>query len=585
MLPFSLRLSRLLNPARRLHLAAGLLAVLVANAVTASEPVVVPTFHCLGLYWKPDGPLPAGTECRVDYRARGAAAWRAAMPLWFDAVEHAGAAEHSREYRGSLVNLQPGTAYEVRLTRGDEVRVVQASTWAEQFKVKARHPLPAGTRSEPLVITEGGSAAEGYVVYEGAPGGGTVLDVAGAADVAVEVRASYVIIRDLVVRGPRLHGIALRNVTDIVIEDCDISGWGTNKRNGQARYGQNYHAGIYSDSKQLSRVVVQRCRIHHPRSSANNWGAKGEPDTVENGHPQGPQGIVFAESAGNHVIRYNEIYSDEEHGFNDGMGAWENRGFAGFPNRDSDIYGNRISNVWDDGIEAEGADMNVRIWGNFVDQTFMAFGLASTSLGPLYVFRNVSGLTRRDPPQTSDPRGAYPHGGGLFKLGAPARFEPFVNGRVFLFHNTIGQPLREGRRAGAMHGIFVTESKLRLRNVVSRNNILDVRLPANDAIKDPPDNTTNDYDHDLITGVITARSGQEPHGLLASPQYAETAAPAGAAPLAGGSPGRGAAERLPGFNDGDCTAPDVGAAQNGAPALSFGVAADWNTWIERADAR
>ncbi|PTX98526.1 right-handed parallel beta-helix repeat-containing protein [Opitutus sp. ER46] len=550
----------------------------------AAGPQIVPTFHCLSVYWKPDTPPADPAGCALAYRIAGTDTWHAALPLWFDATDHPGVPEHSREYRGSLVNLRPGTSYEVRLTpAGGPPVVVPARTWEEQFKVKARHVLPPGTHGAPLVITEGGSPAEGYVLYEAAPGTVAAWDVADTADAAIEVRASHVILRGAIIRGARRHGIVLGDVTDVVIEACDISGWGTNKREGAAKFGQNYHAGIYSESRQLARVVVQRCRIHHPRSAANSWGAKGEPDTVENGHPQGPQGIVFGESAGNHVLRYNEIYSDEEHGFNDGMGAWENRGFAGFPNRDSDIYGNRIANVWDDGIEAEGADMNVRIWGNFIDQTFMAFGLASTSLGPLYVFRNVSGLTRRDPPDARDPRGPYPHGGGMFKLGAPARFEHFVNGRVYLFHNTIGQPLHAGQRAGAMHGIFVTESKLLLRQVVARNNLLDVRLPKNDAIKDPPHNLTNDYDHDLLTGVIEGRAGYEAHGILAAPRYtAATVLPAGAAPLAAGSPGQGAAEPLPGFNDGFTTAPDVGAAQTGAATLRFGVEADWNSWVQAA---
>ena len=46
----------------------------------------------------------------------------------------------------------------------------------------------------------------------------------------------------------------------------------------------------------------------------------------------------------------------------DGIGGSSNYSFKGSPNRDSDIYGNLISNCWDDAIESEGANMNVRIW-------------------------------------------------------------------------------------------------------------------------------------------------------------------------------------------------------------------------------
>lgn len=558
-----------------------LLLGLLGGAGWAGEPTAVPTFHCLSIYWKPDKPVPAGAACRVEFREASAPTWREALPLWFDAAEHPEVPERSREFRGSILNLRPATTYEIRLRFGAApvTRELRATTWSEKFKVKERRTLPAGVTPEPLVITEGGSAAAGYVVYEAAPGAGTTIDVANAAERAVEILASHVILRGVVIRGPRAHGIVLGDVTDVVIEDCDISGWGTNKRDGAGRYGQNYHAAIFSRSQQLARVVVQRCRLHHPRSSANPWGARGDPDVLANGHPQGPQGIVFAESAGNHVLRYNEIYSDEEHGFNDGMGAWENRGFAGFPNRDSDIYGNRITNVWDDAIEAEGADMNVRIWSNHVDHTFQALGLASTSLGPLYVFRNVSGLSRRDPPVANQPRGPYPYGGGLFKLGAPERYAGFAQGKVYLLHNTIGQPGHAGERAGAMHGILVTGVQLVLGNVTSRNNILDVRAPAGAAVKDPPHNTTNDYDYDLVSGEVLAAPGQEPHAIHASPRYETAPAlPPGAAPLAEGSPGQGVAAPLPTVND-FAGPPDIGAAQRGAPPLSFGIKADWNPWV------
>ena len=46
---------------------------------------------------------------RVEFREEGGAdAWRQGLDLWFDA--------RNGEYRGSLVELEPGTAYEVKLT-------------------------------------------------------------------------------------------------------------------------------------------------------------------------------------------------------------------------------------------------------------------------------------------------------------------------------------------------------------------------------------------------------------------------------------------------------------------------------------
>lgn len=66
---------------------------------------------------------------------------------------------------------------------------------------------------------------------------------------------------------------------------------------------------------------------------------------------------------------------------NDTFGGSSNFSFEGSPNRDSDIYGNLISHVWDDAIESEGANMNVRIWGNYTDHTFQHIAVACTGSG------------------------------------------------------------------------------------------------------------------------------------------------------------------------------------------------------------
>src|SRR5262245_23732774 len=94
----------------------------------AQDPIAVPTFHCLGLYWSPaDGGN--HIECQVKYRGAGDSAWKPAMPLWFD--------ERNHEYRGSIVNLDPGTNYEIELRLQESGRAVTfvASTWKEQFPI------------------------------------------------------------------------------------------------------------------------------------------------------------------------------------------------------------------------------------------------------------------------------------------------------------------------------------------------------------------------------------------------------------------------------------------------------------------
>ena len=85
-------------------------------------------------------------------------------------------------------------------------------------------------------------------------------------------------------------------------------------------------------------------------------------------HTPGPQCISLFNTAGNHVIRYNECFSDLEHMYNDVIGGGSNGSFRGSPGPDSDIYGNLVSHCWDDGLEVEGGSRNVRVWGNYITQ-------------------------------------------------------------------------------------------------------------------------------------------------------------------------------------------------------------------------
>ena len=87
-------------------LATFVLALLSTAALAA--PSAVSTFHSIGLYWSPQGGADSNAA-RVEFRKHGSAdAWRQGLELWFDA--------RNGEYRGSLVELEPGTAYEVKLT-------------------------------------------------------------------------------------------------------------------------------------------------------------------------------------------------------------------------------------------------------------------------------------------------------------------------------------------------------------------------------------------------------------------------------------------------------------------------------------
>ena len=518
-------------------------------ALSAAPLRAVATFNSIGLYWKAEHGA-VQRAALVRFRESGTTTWVGGHPLWFDARPLPSVPEHSREYRGSVVLLKPGTTYEIEACLPDpgELSRVTVKTWSEQFPVAKTVSLPARP-GESQTISESGSA-EGYVVYTPAPG--TVLDAANAADCNLRVAASYVILRGLTLKNARHHGILVdQDCHDVVIENCDISNWGAIAPDG---WGIDAEAAIRvgdGNGKGFTRFVIQDNKLHAPRGNSNNWTQprpfyKGDP------HPYGPIPIFLYNTGGNHVIRFNEIYGDEKHYFNDGIGGADNFSFAGSPGFDSDIYGNAISHVWDDGIEAEGANMNVRIWGNRLDRCYTMIAHSSTSLGPVYDFRNVLCRTEKAP---GDPKGT------LFKLQSRPE-EETSGGRVFIYHNTAFSPGQTPPNVG------LTGSGKTLLNTVTRNNILVAETVIDQG--NPDGDGQNDFDYDLFRGIVNDHARHESHGLKTDPVY-DPGHPSGPYTLSADSPGIDSGVRIPNFNDANSGAgPDRGAQERGAPPLKFG---------------
>ncbi|MBN1808092.1 MAG: right-handed parallel beta-helix repeat-containing protein [Planctomycetes bacterium] len=523
----------------------------VPEITSEAKPSVIPTFHCLGIYWSPEKGE-AAKKVFVKYREAGRGEWRDALPMRYNRVD---SPECKADYRGSIVNLSPGAAYDVALhLEGTDLKTVfRAATWNERFPVAS--VVKGSNRKDTLSAGTSGTAA-GYVLYDGT---GCTIDTGNQSDVGISVDASYVIIRGYTIRNARQHGIRLFGGHHIVIENCDISKWGSEDENG---FGVDYQGGVFSNRKELSSVVIQRCRIHHPSWDSNSWAE----DHNNSRHPAGQQTIVFWESEGNHVIRYNELWSDEAHYFNDVMGAGYNSGHRGFPGADSDIYCNYIANCWDDGIEAEGGDRNVRIWNNYIENVMMPIANAAASIGPLYVWRNVSGRSYSPPGSSWDLTHGY-----FFKMGY-AGSEKWMTGHMYIFNNTIFQP--DGQGAGGLGG----SSKI-IKHCVTRNNIFHARQGDRYSIASNDSSTDNDFDFDLVSAQCPG--DQEKHSVSGTPTYVPGAGfsfetKTGVFHLAPGSRGYDAGVPIANFCDSfNGTRPDMGAHESGTQKMQFGVKAEF----------
>ena len=519
-----------------------------AATTSKTEPMSVPTFHCLGIYWSPEQGCAEKTVF-VQYRQSGQDRWLDGLPMRYNPVE---SPECKADYRGSIVNLNPGTKYEVALKlEGTDIRtVLEAATWSEQFPVAS--VVKENSRDSTLNIEKSGTP-QGYVLYDGS---NCTIDTQNNEDVGISVSASYIILRGFTIKNVKEHGIRLFSGQNIVIEDCDISKWGSESEKG---WGKNCQAAVYSNQSNLRSVVIQRCKLHHPSWDTNSWAEKHGQST----HPAGPQTIVFWESEGNHVIRYNECFSETDHYFNDGMGAGYNGGYRGFPGADSDIYCNYIANCWDDGIEAEGGDQNVRIWNNYIEEVLIPIANAAASIGPLYVWRNVSGRCYSPPGSSWD----MTHG-PFINMGY-AGGENWMTGHMYIFNNTIFQPNDEG--AGGLGG-----SSRIIKHCISRNNIFHVRESDGHSISIGK-SVNNDFEYDLLSARFP--DGHEQHGLSGKPIYGPDAGfnfetRQGNFQLAPESPGYDRGVIIPNFCDSFTdSAPDMGAHEAETGPMMFGLKA------------
>ncbi|MCH5372612.1 MAG: hypothetical protein JJ992_01445, partial [Planctomycetes bacterium] len=313
-------------------------AVRAQSRDDSQAALAIPTFHCLGLYWSPEGGA-ADKDVLVRYRRQGEGDWNEALPMRYNPIPDT--EEDLTDYRGSIVHLQPGTTYEIELTLdgAPQKTTLTATTWSEDFPIG--ETVRVSDRDSPLEITESGTA-EGWRVYDGRE---ATIDVRHQHDTCITIDASYVILRGFTLKGAgaadntrrsAIGAIRIEGGHDIVIEDCDVSDWG--RLNPATGFGFNMDSAILSQSGTLKRLIVQRCKLHHPRWDGSTWYEPTYPT-----HTMGPQCISLFNTGGNHVIRYNECYSDLEHMYNDVIGGGSNGSFRGSPGPDSDIYGNLVS--------------------------------------------------------------------------------------------------------------------------------------------------------------------------------------------------------------------------------------------------
>lgn len=289
-------------------------------------------------------------------------------------------------------------------------------------------------------------------------------------------------------------------------------------------------------------ITIERCNIHDPRDRANPWFFS---------HPSGPQAI-FIGRCHQTVIRWNDFIGSNQHRWNDGIEGWGNFAYTGGFAQDADIYGNVIAFGNDDGIELDGGQNNVRLFGNWIEGFYCGVSTVPCLRGPSYIFNNL--ITR-----LGDEIGASSH---AFKSGGGT-------GLLHIFNNTC-----------------ITNSGLASINTnsplhaVSRNNIFEVRR---EAIRERTPQPGNSFDYDLCYGYgyfngkivhpdkLFNGSSFGSNMILDKPIF--TARDNGNYQLHQDSPGKAAAVAIPNFAE---TGQDTGCSPKSAnfperPGLKFQI--------------
>ena len=553
------------------------------------EGRAVSTFHSIGLYWAPAGtdvPL-SGKGVPVQYRKAAESTWRRGYDMVYDTRAFTVDGAALEPARGSIVHLAPNTAYVVQFGKYDAsnnvtwVKERTASTWNEQFPEAPTEQLAAtitnGSANAPALQVSTGGTPSAYRVLSGAQNGTRITaNTSNSNSFGIRVSASYVIIRNVTVVG---GADAIRiddGVHDVVIENSDISGYGR-PSSGRTHPDFGYQIGANEDAgirtapgasatahRGIRRIVIQRNRIHDPAYGAN----------LEPYGRDGPKHIDMTDTGGNHVIRYNELYTtngDIAHYVQDGISGSTNDSQQGAPGQDSDIYMNRIQHVGDDCIEAEGGGLNVRVWKNYTDMCAVGIGSTAVNIGPAYIWRNVHNRARKNYSVALDSDDRLQ----AFKSGTFSG----SGGRRHLFHNSVMQLVDPSftRRLGHGGGVAGNTGQP-VTNTVSRNNIYHNWTSGSPYSQ--ISTSSNDFDYDMAESYGGAPAYAHP--LLGAPTYKAGHGPsafnAGTYQLSPGTLGYDQGARLFNFNDDvpaphqfQGAAPDAGAHEDLTPNMVFGV--------------
>jgi hypothetical protein len=551
-----------------------LMSVVLADDASTphGEPILeLPTYRSLGVSWIIKGDANRNARIDANYRKAGSPEWRKGPPLFRVEKGFPKGLPEGWLFAGSLVLLDPDTAYEIRLTLSDPdggatERLVKSSTIAEPELAPGgpvRHVVPGdgggtGTEADPYKgLAEAESHARPgdlFLLHAGSYPGAFTVKKSGEPGRPIVWRGTG----DALIGGPGAgrEGIRAENVHDVWFERLSVRG----KDFGFV--GQESGA-----------LVIRRCHfrdvkqgIHNSRNERDGVRGWWISDNIVEGVSPWPRsgglmdnnewrGIQLTGEG--HVVAYNRV-----HHFKDAIDTFPSARCAAI-----DFHNNDLSELNDDGIELDFSERNIRCFENRIVNTHCGISIQPVLGGPAYIFRNVLYNTTNEP----------------FKMhNGPSG--------VLAYHNT-------SVKNGMALQLSTSE---KVRNSVTRNNLF-VGTTGRFAYETTARMVDCDFDYDGFAGgpwglflkwndaryatldEVKAKAPVYRHavqceaGALFASGAAAPADPLQAADraidlrLKAGSPAIDAGELLPGFNDGFAgKAPDLGAYETGRELPQYG---------------
>ncbi len=366
-----------------------------ADSVTPGELRVDSTFENLGVVWSIDDDDNRNSTLEVEFRMQGSGIWSEGAPSVraYPSLVVNGSALGLDYHGASALFLEPGTAYDLRLTLSDpdgggEVRLVGATT---------RKSLPLAFGGAPRFVVPGNGGGNGTA-------GNPFRGLQAAADAAVpgdhflvasgnydpfQILTSGAPNQPIVFSGPgdetaivdgasTDRGIVTLGefnqiISDVVIEGLTLQNgrWGVDAQHSRQiviRYNsiRDVDDGVVNrrgDALERNQTVCDNTIVGRV-----GWPGVGIPS--ERG--------IDLKGHGN-VVCHNSVRN-----FGDCVSVQPSTGGS----YGNDVYGNDASYCVDDGVEVDYNQANARVWRNRVMNARMGVSVQPTRGGPTYIFRN-----------------------------------------------------------------------------------------------------------------------------------------------------------------------------------------------------